>query len=407
MSTVRSTVSLRSISGIAGSGSLGYNGDGLSATAASLSSLRGVAVDSSGNIYIGDYINNRVRKISASTGLISTIAGIGSLGYNGDGISATSSGLSHPMGVAVDSAGDVYIVDSAQGRIRMVNASTGLISTIAGTGSNSYNSDGIAASSAQLNDPTDVKVDSQGNVFISDVGNERIRKITARSGTISTVAGTGIASYNGDGQSAVSADLSSPYGLGLDSLGNLYIADSANNRVRLVNASTGVISTVAGTGEGSYNGDWMSATSAGLQGPYDVAVDMEGNMYISDTGADRVRMVLASTGTIFTLAGDGTSGYNGDGISATSSSLSLALNVDVDSAGAVYVCDDNRLREIYAPGMFESVYNSAENDNDSDCRFVDEAREHILFLFAFHLTTSKSLPIQLQLHLSHRVRVRV
>ncbi len=277
------------ISTIAGNGTAGYSGDGGPAASAELNSPSGVAVDFSGNIYIADYKNNRIRRVDAS-GVISTVAGKGTAGYSGDGGPASSAELSTPSGVAVDTSGNIYIADSSNNCVRKVDAS-GVISTVAGNGTAGYSGDGGPAVSAELSSPSGVAVDTSGNIYIADDKNNCIRKVDA-SGVISTVAGNGTGGYSGDGGPASSAELSSPFGVAVDASGNIYIADDKNNRIRKVDAS-GVISTVAGNGTGGYSGDGGPATSAQLNSPSGLAVDSSGNIYIADTTNYRVREVYA------------------------------------------------------------------------------------------------------------------
>jgi trimeric autotransporter adhesin len=263
---------------VAGDGTAGYNGDGIAATTAELNNPIGVGIDDSGNIYFADAYNNRVREVNTFD-IINTIAGNGTLGYNGDGIAATAAELKEPTGVAVGGSGNIYIADWLNQRIRQVNTS-GIISTVAGNGTGGGNGDGGAATSAELDDPQGVAEDSSGNIYIVDVFNQRIREVNT-SGIISTVAGNGTGGYNGDGIAATAAELGSPRGVAVDGSGNIYIADWNNNRIREVNTS-GIISTVAGNGIAGYNGDGIAATAAELYDPYGVAVDGSGNIYIAD-----------------------------------------------------------------------------------------------------------------------------
>ena len=240
---------------VAGTGGLGFNGDGIAATAANLQTPSGVAVDGSGNLFIADTLNNRIRKVDVLTGIISTVAGTGTFGFNGDGILATTARVGNPIRVTLDGSGNIFIADSNSNRIRKVDALTGLISTVAGTGVSGFNGDGILATTASLSGPSGVAPDGSGNLFIADQGNQRIRKVDALTGIISTVAGTGTFGFNGDGILGTNATLSSPWGVAVDGSGNLLIADQRNNRIRKVDALTGLISTVAGTGGTVFNGD--------------------------------------------------------------------------------------------------------------------------------------------------------
>jgi sugar lactone lactonase YvrE len=336
------------INTVAGDGIRGYSGDGGAATSAEVNIPYGLAVDSAGNIYIADLENNRIRKVTASTGIISTVAGNGTAGYSGDGGAATSAEINFPYGVAVDSAGNIYIADFGNQRIRKVTASTGIISTVAGDGIVGYSGDGGPATSAELDSPTGVAVDGAGNIYIADLGNYRIRKVTVSTGKISTVAGDGIQGYSGDGGPATSAELYYATGVAVDTAGNIYISDVVNVRIRKVTAATGIINTVAGDGAGGFSGDGGPATSAELSSPWGVAVDTAGNIYISDVSNQRIRKVTASTGIINTVAGDGTVGYSGDGGAATSAELNYPYGVAVDSAGNIYIADtvNNRIRAV-------------------------------------------------------------
>ena len=251
------------ITTIAGTGEFGFSGDGGPAVEAELRNLYGVAVDSAGNLYIADTRNRRIRKID-STGTITTIAGTGEVGFSGDGGPAAVARLTFPYGVAVDSAGNLYIADTGNQRIRKVD-STGTITTIAGTGEVGFSGDGGPAVEAELRNPYGVAVDSAGNVYIADSSNHRIRKVDS-TGTITTIAGTGEVGFSGDGGPAVEAELRSPRGVAVDSAGNVYIADVSDRRIRKVD-STGTITTIAGTGEVGFSGDGGPAVEAELRSP--------------------------------------------------------------------------------------------------------------------------------------------
>ncbi|MGG2993300.1 S-layer homology domain-containing protein [Paenibacillus macerans] len=334
------------ISTVAGNGTAGSSGDGGAAWMAQLNYPYGVAVDSGGNLYIADTFNHRIRKVDAS-GNINTVAGNGTAGSSGDGGAAASAQLNRPFGVAVDSGGNLYIADTFNHRVRKVDTS-GNISTVAGNGTAGSSGDGGAAASAQLNKPYGVAVDSGGNLYIADTFNHRIRKVDA-SGNISTVAGTGTAGNPGEGEFATSANIKYPYGVAVDSGGNLfYVADDGSSRVRKVDAS-GKISTVAGNGTAGSSGDGGAAALAQLYLPYGVAVDSGGNLYIADTYNQRVRKVDAS-GNISTVAGNGTVGSSGDGGAAASAQLNKPYGVAVDSGGNLYIADNfnHRIRKVAA-----------------------------------------------------------
>lgn len=349
----------------AGTGSSSCSGDGGYAINATMSGV-GVAVDASGNVYFAG--NDRIRKITASTGLISTVAGTGTSGFSGDGGSATSANLSYPSGVFVDGSGNIFIADQNNHRIRKVTASTGNISTVAGNGTAGSGGDGAAATSANLNYPFSVSVDGSGNIYIADYSNHKIRKVTASTGYISTVAGTGTGGYNGDGGAATSAQLKNPQSIEVDGSSNLYIADSQNHRIRKVTASTGIISTVAGNGTSGSSGDGGAATSANLNLPTGVKVDGSGNIYIADYNNYKIRKVTISTGNIGTIGGTGTSGFSGDGGAATSANLNSPVELDLTSGGNIFFNDHNNYR-IRAIGTACSANAGSDKANwfNEDC----------------------------------------
>jgi trimeric autotransporter adhesin len=336
------------INTIAGNGTAAYLGDSGPATSAELNGPYGLATDNAGNLYIADPANNRVRKVVLGTGIISTFAGNGTAGYGGDNGPATSAELQLPVGVALDTAGDLYIADEGNNVIRKVNTS-GVITTVAGNNTEGYSGDNGLATSASLYAPSGVAIDSSGNLYIGDAGNNRVREVAASTGVITTIAGTGTAGYSGDNGAAVSATLNKPSAVIEGSTGNLYILDTGNNVVRLVN-TTGTITTVAGNGTAGYSGDDGPATSATLHTPYGLNIDSSGNLYIADSGNNVVRMV-STAGIISTVAGNGTAGYSGDNGAAISATLDNPQGVTIDSRGNVYISDqsNNRVREVSTP----------------------------------------------------------
>jgi Chitobiase/beta-hexosaminidase C-terminal domain/FG-GAP-like repeat/Bacterial Ig-like domain (group 3)/NHL repeat len=338
---------------VAGTEGFGFGGDGGPATFALLNNPVGVTEDSQGNLYIADTNNNVIRKVAAGTGVISTVAGTGIGGYSGDGGAATSAELNDPSGIALDSAGDLYIADTANNVVRRIAAGTGDITTVAGNGTAGESGDNGPATSAEMQGPAAVTLDSAGNLYISDSGAGRVRKVAAATGTITTYAGggTGIAYGSiGDGGPATSAQLEYPEGLALDTKGNLYIADSLDEVVREVNATTGNISTVAGQydgiGDGAYSGDGGPATTAKLYQPMGVAVDSAGDLYIADYYNNVIREVTASTGDIATYAGDNgfCYGEGGDGGPAADAYLCLPAGVTLDGAGNLYIAEQAAAR---------------------------------------------------------------
>jgi len=339
------------ITTLAGVGARGFSGDGGPATAAELSRPSGLALGSSGDLYVVD--GQRIRKVTPD-GRIVTVAGTGVHGFSGDGGSAVLAELALtpsyvgegvPTAVAVDGAGNVYIADQENERVRRV-ATNGTIVTIAGTGTPGFGGDGGPATAADLNTPRGLAVDAAGNLYIADTGNNRIRKVDA-GGTITTIAGTGAGGYGGDGGPADAATLSAPHGLALGGDGSLYISDTGNSRVRRLLVD-GTIVTVAGRGGARYSGDGGPAVKAELNLPASVAVDRAGDLYIADTENDRVR-VVDSSGAITTVAG-GTAGRAGmgDGGPAAQAGLARPTGVAIGADGRLYIADtdDNRVRVV-------------------------------------------------------------
>lgn len=290
-----------------------YSGDGGLATQASLSGPEAVAVDGAGNLYIADTDNYRVRKVAAGTGIISTVAGNGTKASAGDGGAATSASLKLPLSLALDASGNLYIADFSGNSIRKVAAATGTISTV-----------------TTLTFPTGVAVDGSGNLYIVDSWQHRVWKMAGGTGTKTAVAGNGVAGYNGDNGPATAANLNQPYGLTVDSAGNLFITEMVN-RIRKVDASSGIISVVAGTGEGAYSGDGGPAIDAALKGPTGVAVDLNGNIFIADSGNSRIRKVLGNDPPVVNVAPEG---------GTYSSSLTVQLSVAPERPAIIYYTTD-------------------------------------------------------------------
>jgi len=344
------------ISTAAGTGSGFFGGDGGPATSATLAQLAGLALDAAGNLFIADSSNHRVRKVDTN-GNISTVAGNGAGGYGGDGGLATAASLFFPDGQAVDANGNLYIADTRNQRIRRVDATTHVISTVAGTGTSGYSGDGGPAGSALLSFPEDVAVDALGNIYIADGNNNRIRKVDT-SGNISTVVGTGAAGSSGDGGPALAATLRFPYSVAFDASGNMYIADRNNQLVRKVDATTHIISTVAGTaGMAGYSGDGGPASNARLYYPESMAFDAYGNLYIADSQNSAVRKVDIFTHNISTVAGSGTYGFSGDGGPATSAMLAGPSGVAVDGSGNLFIGDsgNHHVRKVDAVATAPAV----------------------------------------------------
>jgi sugar lactone lactonase YvrE len=296
-----------------------------------------VAFDAAGNLYIADTDDNMVLQVTP-VGVLSTVAGTGEQGYSGDNGSAKSAVLDSPAGVAVDAAGNIYIADTHNNRIRKVTSGT--ITTIAGTGVAGFSGDGGAAASAILNLPTALAVDAAGNLYIADTNNHRIRKISGT--TITTVAGNGEQLYLNDGVAATQTGLDSPSGIAVDAAGNLYIGDTFNQRLRKVTLSSGLISTIAGNGTKSFAGDGGAATSAGLATPRGVAAAADGSIYFADSDNHRIRSINGA-GTISTAAGNGMQGFSGDTGPANMGMLDTPHAVAI-SSGTAAIADTNNQR---------------------------------------------------------------
>jgi sugar lactone lactonase YvrE len=295
---------------------------------------------------VADVGKSRVRKISNV--IISTVAGNGNAGFSGDGGSAVNAQLYFPNGVAVDAQGNLFVADTNNNRVRKVSTN-GVITTVAGNGAAGFSGDGGSAASAEISQPRYLAVDGSGNVFIADTGNNRVRKVSA-SGVISSLAGTGVAGFSGEGGPAANAQLQNPQGVAVDHSGNLFIVDANDYRVREVSAA-GVI-TVVGTGGNGFLGDGGQATSAQISGSAGVAVDAAGDLFIADYYNSRVREVSAN-GIIKTVAGTG-AGYSGDNGPATSAQTAPG-GVASDASGNLYIADNSGLRKISANGIITTV----------------------------------------------------
>ena len=341
---------------VAGNGGTGFSGDGGQSTNASFNTPVYVAVGHDGTLYIVDWFNNRIRKV-APTGIITTVAGNGTAGFSGDGGPATSASLNQPLAVELDGQGNLYIADAANSRIRKVDAA-GTISTAAGNGIEGFAGDNGPAVNAELDAPTRLALDIEGNLFIADQNNMRIRRVDAVSGVITTVAGSGPpgrfnGAYSGDGGLATSARFNHPTAVDLDSSGNIYVSDQLNHVVRKVNTA-GIISTFAGNGIAAFNGDGGLATNASLNDPAGLAMDAAGNLYIGDNVNERVRRVDPS-GLISTVVGNGSSGFTGDRGPAVTAEIDNPFGVALDDEGNLYVADtgNQRVRKVFGgvPGF--------------------------------------------------------
>ena len=377
------------ISTVAGDGNAGYSGDGGVATNANLNpanEMFDVAADAYGNIYIADVLNNVVRKVS-STGIISTVAGTGTAGFSGDGGLATVAQFNSDalpadidgMGVSVDAFGNIYISDVANQRIRKVDLSTGIINTVAGNGTKGFSGDGGPATAAALNDPFDLDFDSAGNFYIADLRNHRIRKVDINTGIITTIAGTSANEADlgttGDGGPGTAAILYYPWSVAIDNSDNIYLVNEDRHGVRRIDASIGVISTVVGDGTQGFSGDGGQALSAQLNLPRSICIDDGTYLYISEKGGHRIRGVDLESYIITTIAGDGTAGFAGDS--------GIAINARLNNphglawfGGFLYVADETnkRIRKIVAAST-----KSVSTDPDI-IRYVPFASKYLLMI---------------------------
>jgi len=342
------------ISTYAGTGTAGYTGDLGAATAARIAHPEGITVAANGDVYYADPDNNVIRKVTAATGIITTVAGSGGNGSSGDGGLAILAKFKNAEGVFVVANGDLYLADTGNHEIRKVTALTGIVTLVVGSTSPGYSGDGGAAAAARLRLPAAIVVAANGDMYIADTGNDTVRKVTAATGIITTYAGTGTTGYTGDGGAATSARLSGPQGLVLAANGDLYIADTGNNVIRKVTAATGVITTFAGTGTAGFLGDGGVATSARLNAPESVSISASGELYIADAGNNRIRRV-STGGTITTVAGTGTAGSAGDGGLPTAAQLNSPHGIAVSTSGTYYISDrvNNEIRRV--TGVFAVV----------------------------------------------------
>ena len=269
------------------------------------------------DLFFSDVGNSRIRKVDTSSGFISTVAGGGTEGLGDGGLATNATFSSHPMRIAMDFNGNLFVADAHQNRIRRVDISTRFISTVAGNGIAGYSGDGGLATQASINSPHGVAVDRTGNVFVADLGNSRIRRVDSKTGIITTFAGNGNKGFSGDQEPAVTASLFSPISVEVDSNDNIHIVDHGNNRIRKVDAATGIITTVAGNGTEGFSGDGGPASEAEMSRPRDVVVDLEGGVFFADQVNNRVRKVDAATRIITTVAG---SGVDGTGVEHEASS---------------------------------------------------------------------------------------
>ncbi len=343
------------ITGYAGTATSGFGGDGGWAISAKLNSPEGIYFDDSNNLYIADLANNRIRMMN-SMGVINTVAGRNML--FGEGYDRHNTELSFPGRPAIDADGNLYIPDVYNNRVRKTDAISGAVTTIAGNGlggySLVYSGDGGPATLADIHYPASAAFDTSGNMYFTDRGNHSIRKVN-KTGTITTVAGIGTSGYSGDNGPAVAAQLNYPDGIAIDVAGNIYVADESNNLIRKIN-SAGIISRVSGTGTSGYSGDGGPASAAILSYPVDLTNDAYGNLYICDAGNSRIRKI-DTNGIISTIAGTGTAGFSGDGGPAYTATLNYPKCIRIDTGGNIFIADynNNRIRMINPAGIISTV----------------------------------------------------
>jgi hypothetical protein len=333
------------INTVAGNGTIGYSGDGGPATSGQIGGNSGIGFDKQNNYYFVE-ANHTIRKVS-SVGILSTIAGNGSPGFGGDGGAATSAILHRPLFVAIGKHDDLFFTDAQNNRVRKIDAATGVITTIAGNGIGGYAGDGLPATNAELNSPSGICIDTFGNLYISDQSNYRIRKVDI-SGYITTICGTGVWGIGTDGGLADTTQIGLVNGICSDNYNNIFITDG--DRIRKIDAITGVISTYAGNGVSGNAGDEGPALAAQLMDPYAITFDRVQRLYIACMYGSVVR-VVDSSGVIHRVAGNGTAGFSGDGGVDTAARVNLPEGIAADACGNIYFCDlgNNRIRKVTYP----------------------------------------------------------
>jgi DNA-binding beta-propeller fold protein YncE len=326
-----------------GAGEPGYSGDGGPATEARLNQPFHCCMDGAGNLFVADAFNHCVRRIDARTGVITTVAGRGEPGYSGDGGPATAARLREPYAVLVDQDGDLFVVDRLNAAVRRVDARTGVITTYAGTGEPGDGGDGGPADRALLAEPNAIDFDPAGDLYIADVRGCRIRKVARATGTITTVCGTGRLESSGDGGPAVAASLMGPRGVAFDPAGNMFVCEREGSRIRRVDARTGTIAAYAGTGARGYAGDGGPATAAVFDRPKWIHIGADGRLYVVDTENHCVRRIDPATGLIATVAG-GRRGPDGDGGPAEQAGMNRPHGCWLDPTGRLYTADSENHR---------------------------------------------------------------
>lgn len=335
------------ITAAAGTGEKGFAGDGGPAAKAKLDQPFDVAFDRAGHLYFSDTFNHRIRKVDAKTGVITTVAGSGKKGFAGDGGKATDASLNEPYGVELDADGNLFLVDRLNFVVRRVDAKSGVITTVAGTGGKAgYAGDGGPADKAGLKEPNGICLDGKGKLYIADVADHRVRVVDLKTGVITTACGTGKGATSGDGGPVKGAALLGPRAVAVGPDGCLYVVERNGNTVRRIDFARGTIERFAGTGARGYSGDGGPAPAATFDGPKEIDIDKAGNVFVVDTENETIRRIDARTRTVTTVAGRGrtkTPGL-GDGGPATAATLGRPHGVAVGPDGALYVGDTNAHR---------------------------------------------------------------
>lgn len=332
----------RKIQTYVGTGEKGYTGDGGPAASALLSEPFMCAFDAQGNLFLAEATNHCVRKVDKATGIITTVAGTGNEGYSGDGGPATQATFNQPYSLQIDGNGDIYIVDRLNFVIRKVGGVTGIITTVVGTGVAGYSGDGGSGTAAQLKEPNDCFLDGLGGLLIADIQDQRIRRLNLSTGIINTFAGNGQKERTGDGGPAIEAGILGARAVCNDGQGNTYISEREGNGVRRID-SMGRMSTIAGTGEGGYTGDGGPALTSTWGAPKALRCDQQGNILVVDTENHAIRKIDVSTGIVTTVAG-GHKGGEGDGGDAVNAGMDRPHGADVDAQGNIYIADSNNHR---------------------------------------------------------------
>lgn len=361
------------ISTVAGTGDWGFAGDGESALRARLYEPLGLALDGSGNLYVADSGNHRVRRVTSPTGVIETVAGTGQRGFSGGGGRADAASLADPWGVAIGATGTVYVTDQGNNRVRRIDPVAGSIETVAGTGYWGYSGDGGPASEATIQFPSGIALDRLGNIYIADTWGHRLRRIDAWTRQIGTLAGSDSVEYSGDGGVATDATLHAPTGVAVDTSGNVFVSDTWNDRVRKIDATTAIISTVAGTGQWGFSGDGGAATDAQLAEPLGLAIDAAGNLFVADSSNHRVRRIDHETGIISTFAGSGLASSRWNGGNVGEAWLNSPVDLALEPAGEVLFIDSNRVWKLNSAGFIEKVAGTARGEELGDGGMASQA----------------------------------